>query len=678
MKRGLLQLHRWSGLTAGLPFIVVAATGAGMAFRPQIEALTSAEVLRVPSCPAPQPLDALVSAARQASPHRGEPRALRAIRVVGDARASVKLRFDDERWIYVDPCDARVLGSQPVYGSLFGTLTWIHIFGYLPGSEIVAGSTALLLGGLMALGGLWLWRPVSLRQWRRSWRMAPGLRGPAWYLQLHRTTGMYAAPVLLVCALTGLPQAFGWAERAIDIASASPPHAATAAGLHVAAIANAAGAAAPSIEAMWRHALRLSPPLQKAQLRFSQAPGQPVVIELVARNAPHANANGYLYFDPASGALLKHVPYEANPLGHKIYLWALATHYGWVGGVAGQLALFLGAISVPLLAWAGISSYLLCRRPASAAAGRLRLRVARITDETPLIRSFELSAPDGKPLPAFSPGAHIDVCLRGGLVRQYSLCGEPSDRSRYRIAVLRCADSRGGSLAMHALGPGDMVDVGLPRNHFPLAPGAGHSILVAGGIGITPILGMARHLAAQGSSFELHYCCRAEHHAAFRAELGGAGFAGRVHSHFGADRLELDTLLAGSAAGSHVYVCGPERLMDAVSATASRLGWPATRVHREYFKAGAADTSNDRPFDLKIASSGRVIRVDAGNTALAALTAAGIAIPSSCGQGVCGTCVTVVLEGEPEQRDHCLPPSCTDRFTPCCSRARGALLVLEL
>lgn len=673
--RGLLQLHRWSGLTAGLLFIMVAASGAGMAFRPQIDALANAELLQVPSCAAPQPLDALVSAARQANPHGGK---LRALRVTGDARASVKLRFGDDRWTYVDPCSARVLGSQAVYGGLFGTLAWIHIFGYLPGGEMVAGSTALLLGGLMAVGGLWLWRPVSLRQWKRSWRMAPGLRGPAWYLQLHRTTGMYAAPVLLICALTGLPQAFGWAVRAIDIASASPPHATAVAGQRTVHVSAAAGEAAPSINAIWQHALRLSPPLQKAQLRFPQVPGQPVVIELVARDAPHANANSYLYFDPASGALLKHVPYHANPLGHKIYLWALAIHYGWVGGVAGQLALFLGAMSIPLLAWAGTASYLQRRRPVSVAPGRLQLRVERIIEETPLIRSFELKASDGVPLPVFSPGAHIDIFLPGGPVRQYSLCGDPSERSRYRIAVLRCADSRGGSLAMHALRRGDMIGAGVPRNHFPLEPGAGHSILIAGGIGITPILCMARHLAAHGASFELHYCCRAEHHAAFRTELSGPDFAGRVHWHWGPNRLELGALLAGSAGGSHVYVCGPERLMDAVSAAASCLGWPAARVHREYFKANGADTSNDRPFDLKIASSGRVIRVDTGVTALAALTAAGIAIPASCGQGVCGTCVTGVLEGEPEARDHCLPPSCIDRFTPCCSRARSALLVLEL
>jgi vanillate O-demethylase ferredoxin subunit len=676
LSRGVLRLHRWCGLTVGLLFIMVAATGASMVFRPQIETLLSADVLQVPSCPAPLPLDTLVAAGRQASPHAG---ALRAIRVVGDARASVKLRFEDDRWIFIDPCSARVLGSQAVYGGLFGTLARLHIFGYLPGSDAVpttvAGSVALLLGGLMALGGIWLWRPASLRQWKHSWRMAPGLRGAAWHVQLHRTTGMYAAPVLLVCALTGLPQAFDWTVRAIDIATASAPHAAA---VPAATAAPAAGTARASIEAMWQHALRLSPPLQKAQLRFPQKPGQPVVFELVARDAPHANANSYLYFAPASGALLKHLPYSANPLGHRIYLWALAIHYGWVGGVAGQLALFLGALCVPLLAWAGVSSYLLRRRPAPGAPVRMQLQVERINDETALIRSFELCAPDGKPLPAFSPGAHIDVYLPGGVVRQYSLCGDPSERSRYRIAVLRCEDSRGGSLAMHALRPGGMIGVGTPRNHFPLDPGAGHSVLIAGGIGITPILCMARQLAAQGASFELHYCCRAEHHAAFRAELSSPAFAGRVHWHFGHDRLDLNSLMATSAGGSHVYVCGPQRLMDAVSATASALGWHPARVHREYFKADAADTSNDQPFDLHIASTGQTIHVGAGITALAALAAAGIAIPSSCGQGVCGTCVTGILEGEPEPRDHCLPPSCTDRFTPCCSRARGAALVLDL
>jgi vanillate O-demethylase ferredoxin subunit len=659
MKRGLLLLHRWSGLTFGALFVMVGVTGAGMVFRPQLEPLVSADLLRVAPCAVSLPLDALVAAARQANPHGGAPGT---IRIAGDAGTSVKVRLGDDRWIYVDPCNARVLGSQQMYGGLFGTLARLHIFGYLPGGELAAGGMALLLGGAMALGGLWLWRPASLRQLKRGWRMDSGLRGRAWQLQLHRTAGMYAAPVLLVSALTGVPQAFGWAARAIDISSVSPPRAA------------APTASAPPIDAMWRNALRLSPPLQKAQLRLPQAPGQPVVMELVARDAPHPNANSYLYFDPASGVLIKQIPYNANPAGHKIYLWALAIHYGWVGGLAGQLLLFLGAMSIPLLAWAGTLSYLHSRRTPS----RLQLRVDRMAAEAAGIRSFQLSAPDGGRLPEFIPGAHIDVFLPGGLVRQYSLCGDPSDRYRYRIAVLRCADSLGGSLAMHALDQGDMLTVGPPRNHFPLAADAAHSILIAGGIGITPILCMARHLAAQGASFELHYCCRAEDHAAFRTELRGSGFRQRVHWHFPPGRLDLDALLASSTPGSHVYVCGPERLMDAVCATAVVHGWPAAQVHREYFKTGAADTSADRPFDLKIASSGRVVRVDAGVTALAALADAGIVIPSSCGQGVCGTCVTGVLEGEPEQRDRCLPPFCIDRFTPCCSRARGALLVLDL
>ncbi|WP_229490369.1 PDR/VanB family oxidoreductase [Pseudoduganella namucuonensis] len=301
------------------------------------------------------------------------------------------------------------------------------------------------------------------------------------------------------------------------------------------------------------------------------------------------------------------------------------------------------------------------------------------------ICSFELAAPRGKRLPRFSAGAHIDVLTPGGAVRQYSLCNDPRETRRYRIAVLRREDSRGGSRAMHdMLRQGDTIETGLPRNHFPLAREARHTILLAGGIGITPILSMAEQLAADGAGFELHYCCRDEQRAAFRGTLAGARFAGRVHFHYSEGspptRLDLDALLAFPAAGTHVYVCGPAAFMDAVIATAARHAWPEERVHREYF-AGATDTTPGLPFDIRLASSGRVIHVPAGVSALAALANGGVAVRSSCGHGVCGSCVTGVLEGEPEHRDQCLSPgekARNDRFTPCCSRARGSLLVLDL
>lgn len=276
----------------------------------------------------------------------------------------------------------------------------------------------------------------------------------------------------------------------------------------------------------------------------------------------------------------------------------------------------------------------------------------------------------------------------GGQLRHYSLCGDPRDSLRYRIAVLRCPDSRGGSASMHdALHAGSLLESSSPRNHFPLAPEARHSVLLAGGIGITPILCMARQLAADGASFELHYSCRSERHAAFRDELDAAPFAAHIHFHFstGGGRLDLDTLLQQAAPGSHIYACGPAGFMDAVASAAQRHGWPDGQLHTERFGAGAgADPlagAHGPAFDIRIASTGQLIRVEEGVSALAALAASGVQLHSSCGQGVCGSCVTGVLQGQPEHRDQCLTAAeraRNDCFTPCCSRSRSPLLVLDL
>lgn len=316
----------------------------------------------------------------------------------------------------------------------------------------------------------------------------------------------------------------------------------------------------------------------------------------------------------------------------------------------------------------------------------LELRIARKAHEADGVAGFELVSASGAELPPFSAGAHIDVQLPGGLLRQYSLCNAPGERHRYCIAVQREPQSRGGSAAMHALAEGDVLTASEPRNHFALANEQAPVLLLAGGIGITPILCMAEQLAAQGRAFTLHYCGRTRERLAFVERLQAPRFAGRLHLHLddgpAEQRFDAVAALSACGAGTHLYVCGPAGFMDHVLASARGLGWAEERLHREYFSApAAAPVAGDSGFELLLRRSGRVIRVAAEQTALQALLDAGVDVASACEQGVCGTCLTPVLDGEPDHRDLYLTEeeqARNDCFTPCCSRAKSSRLVVDL
>ncbi|MDR7149807.1 vanillate O-demethylase ferredoxin subunit [Hydrogenophaga palleronii] len=316
----------------------------------------------------------------------------------------------------------------------------------------------------------------------------------------------------------------------------------------------------------------------------------------------------------------------------------------------------------------------------------LRVRVASRSTETQDICSLELVPVEGTTLPAFTAGAHVDVHLPGGLVRQYSLCNRPGETHRYQIGVLRDAASRGGSQAVHeALLEGTELDISTPRNLFALSDSAPHHLLLAGGIGITPLLAMAEHLSAQGASFELHHCTRSRDRTPFVPRITAASYAQKAHHHFddgdAAQKLDIATTLAQAPAGTHLYVCGPQGFMDAVLNAGRAAGWPEERLHREYFAAAPVDHTGDGSFEMEIASTGRVIPVRADQTALAALHEAGLDIPMSCEQGICGTCLTGVKAGKPDHRDQYLTPEereACDQFLPCCSRASSPRLVLDL
>jgi vanillate O-demethylase ferredoxin subunit len=320
-------------------------------------------------------------------------------------------------------------------------------------------------------------------------------------------------------------------------------------------------------------------------------------------------------------------------------------------------------------------------------ATTFRVAVARKAVAATDICTFELVSTDGTPLPAFSAGSHIDVTLPGGITRQYSLCNSPAESHRYLIGVLKDANSRGGSKAMHeVVKEGDLLTISAPRNHFALAHDAQRHLLLAGGIGVTPILCMVERLAVMGTDFKMHYAARSRERMAFVDRIQGSAFAGQVQFHFddgaAAQKLDLGAVLAKPEAGTHLYVCGPKGFMDAVLSTARAQGWGEEQLHWEFFAgADTAPRVDDGGFEVQLASSGRVISITPDKTVVQALAEAGVEVLTSCEQGVCGTCLTRVLEGEPDHRDMYLAPeeqAANDQFLPCCSRSKSPRLVLDL
>ena len=298
------------------------------------------------------------------------------------------------------------------------------------------------------------------------------------------------------------------------------------------------------------------------------------------------------------------------------------------------------------------------------------------------IVALELRAADGDTLPPFEAGSHVDVYVRNGLVRQYSLSNDPAETARYRIAVLLEPGSRGGSNVVHAdFRKGGRIRIGRPRNNFPLNAAAGHSLLFAGGIGITPILSMAHALDRSGASFELHYCARTRGKLAFSDELIRFGDRANVHLDSGSESQQLDihSALAGKGDDWHLYVCGPSGFMDFVIESAHRHGWSDDAIHLERF--GAEVNADGAAFTVVAARSNRMIRVNPDETIVGKLAEAGIEVATSCQSGVCGTCLTPVIQGTPDHRDFVqtdAEKANNDRITVCCSRSKTRRLVLDL
>ncbi len=320
----------------------------------------------------------------------------------------------------------------------------------------------------------------------------------------------------------------------------------------------------------------------------------------------------------------------------------------------------------------------------AAEGGVLELQVRAIRLQGQGVCSYELADPQGEPLPPFEAGAHVDVHLPGGLVRSYSLAGDPQDHSCWLLGVLKEPKGQGGSRAMHEkVRVGDLLRVGPVRNAFPLAAQARHTLLLGGGIGITPLKAMAHTLSARGDDFELHYCARSPAHAAFVNDLRAIVPPGRLHLHFdGGDPargLDIAALLRDRAEGTHVYFCGPAGFMQACESACAH--WPPEAVHSEHFKAPAVAASDipDGGFEVRLARSGVTIQVGPDQTIVRAIELSGHRVPTSCLSGLCGACKVDYLEGEVDHRDYILDDAERARcLTVCVSRARSRTLTLDL
>ena len=352
--RRLLPIHRWTALTLGLIALLSAVTGAGMAFREQLEPLVYPRIAPA-ACATPFSMDDVLASARMIHPEGN----IDYVRVQNSPRAPVAVRYLDKDTLYLDRCTQQLIASQNRYGGVFGTLEWIHRGQWWPaaGGYVMGTGAAALLFLLLGIG-LALWGPRKGRRLVDGFRLDRRLRkGPAFDMGLHRTVGAWVAIPLALSALTGLPNAFPALQEALTGKAQRAPRS-TVRGPMLA------------IDAAWQRVQRVSPNPREVLIHVARKPSDPIEIFVIAADAPHANARTYLYLDAHDGHVLRYVPYARMGIGGKTYYWMLSLHTGEVGGVFGQLILFLGAVGALVLGFTGIRTWL--RR-------RVRKRKPRVT-----------------------------------------------------------------------------------------------------------------------------------------------------------------------------------------------------------------------------------------------------------------------------------------------------------
>lgn len=313
----------------------------------------------------------------------------------------------------------------------------------------------------------------------------------------------------------------------------------------------------------------------------------------------------------------------------------------------------------------------------------IKARITGRTTQADKVAVIELASSNGETFPNFEAGAHIDIHIDNELIRQYSLCGNPGEEHRYRIGVLNDPQSRGGSRKIFAdFKIGDELTISEPRNHFPVDSRAAHTILVGGGIGITPLISMAYELRNKGKSFDIHYCIKSKDQAGFVDELSEE-FGKQITFHCSSDGLDKKFQakrdLPKASSDIHIYICGPNNFMQALIEEAKSLGYTSKNVHFEFFQAEVDVSGSD--IEVYCEESDITVMVGGDESIATALKRAGVRVDVSCEEGVCGTCITDVSEGEPDHRDHFLTDEekeDNDQIAVCCSRSKSARLVLDI
>jgi uncharacterized iron-regulated membrane protein len=351
----VLRIHRWTGLTAGIAFIFVAVTGLTMVFRPQLEPLVDAPLRHVSSCAQRISLDEQVSSARARHPAG----AIRQVEVSQAGLGATVVRFADLQGYFVDPCNGAVLGEQHRWGGFFNTVEQLHRWRFIDNvdvAETIAGSVALLLALAMVVGGLTVWWPSSRRQWKSAFKLKLRLKGAAFEINLHRTLGTYAAVILLATTLAAQTFTFDWARQLVFAVTGSPAPAKKPA-------SGAASGAMQPMERFLTQTLATVPTARDVTLLYPRKPGDSVEASVIERDAPHPNAKTLVNFDAYTGEVLRFQPSAASSAGNKVYRWLASLHMGYIGGLPGQVMLFLSVLAVPVLGYTGIRSYLRRRVP---------------------------------------------------------------------------------------------------------------------------------------------------------------------------------------------------------------------------------------------------------------------------------------------------------------------------